>query len=217
MNSDQKMIFYSVALSTSANGNHLKIEMWKIFNTLNKKREEVAGQYENKIKELNNKVERLEERFINDEIKADLYQKYSRKYNQEREEMDTFLHNTSFTASNLEEYTERAIEFTRNLAPTWDSSDFKEKLKIQKMIFPGGFYYDKKKGKPRTTKMNPVFSLIARLKGNTEENKTGTSEVIFKNSGLVVPTGRESKQVLSYFKFLYQNVENVCSFPHDQT
>ncbi len=42
--------------------------------------------------------------------------------------------------------------------------------------------------------MNPVFSLIARLKGNTEEKETGTSEIIFKNSGLVVPTRQKSNK-----------------------
>jgi site-specific DNA recombinase len=168
-----------------------KLELRKIFDTLNKKREEVADQYEAKIKELNEKIERLEERFINDEIKSDLYQKYSKKYNQEKEEMEAFLQNTSFTASNLDQYTDRAVEYAWNLTSTWDSSDFREKVKLQKMVFPDGFYYNKKNGHPRTTKMNPVFSLIARLKANTEENKTGTSEVIFKNSGLVVPTGIE--------------------------
>lgn len=37
--------------------------------------------------------------------------------------------------------------------------------------------------------MNNIITLIALLKGNTEENKTGISEVIFKNSGLVASTG----------------------------
>ena len=35
--------------------------------------------------------------------------------------------------------------------------------------------------------MNSVFVLVARLKGNTEEKETGTSEIIFRNSGWVVP------------------------------
>jgi hypothetical protein len=35
--------------------------------------------------------------------------------------------------------------------------------------------------------MNSVFALIACPKGNLEEKETGTSEVIFKDSGLVAP------------------------------
>ncbi len=58
-------------------------------------------------------------------------------------------------------------------------------------VFPEGFFYNKKNDQPRTTKMNSVFVLIARLKGNTEENKTGTSDVVFRNSGWVASTGIE--------------------------
>lgn len=168
-----------------------KMELRKIYDTINKEREENAQQFGIKIKELQEKMERLEERFINEEIKADLYEKFFKKYKQEKEELEDYLENTSYTTSNLDEYIEKSIEYAWNLPSTWASSDFKEKRIIQKRIFPNGFYYDKKKDRPRTTKLNSVFSVIARLKGNTEEKETGTSEVIFKNSGLVVPTGIE--------------------------
>ena len=184
-------LFKTILEEVTLDENYLelfKLEMRNIFNTLNKKREEIAGQYETKVNELNEKIERLEERFINDEIKVDLYQKYSRKYNQEKEDMEMFLRNTAFTTSNLEEYIENSIEYIWKLPSTWDSSDFKEKVKLQKRVFPEGFYYNKKNGQPRTTKMNPVFSVIARLKGITEEKESGTSEIKFKNSGLVART-----------------------------
>jgi hypothetical protein len=59
-------------------------------------------------------------------------------------------------------------------------------------VFPEGFFYTKKNDQPRTTKMNTVFVLIARLKGNTGEKETGTSEIIFRNSGWVEGSGRKS-------------------------
>jgi site-specific DNA recombinase len=65
----------------------------------------------------------------------------------------------------------------------WASSNYVEKRKIQFRIFPNGFYYDRKNDQPRTTKMNSVFALITRLTGIIEEQKTGTSEVILRNSG----------------------------------
>ena len=148
----------------------------------------MSGQYAAKIKEFDEKIERLEERYINDEIKADLYQKYQKKYTKEKEEMQSFLRTTSFTASNLEEYIEMSIKYCWKLPSTWDSSDFGERLKIQKRVFPEGFYYN---CQPRTTKVNPVFSHIARLEGVSEESETGSAEDKFKNSGLVVPTGIE--------------------------
>ena len=65
------------------------------------------------------------------------------------------------------------------------SRDYRDKQKLQFSIFPEGIYYSKKIDQPRTLKINSVFTLNARLKGLVEEKETGTSEVIFKNSGLV--------------------------------
>ncbi len=53
--------------------------------------------------------------------------------------------------------------------------------------------------------MNSIFQLIASIKGNTEQNKTGTSEVILKNSGWVVPTGQISNTLMLFFKMIYEN------------
>lgn len=64
---------------------------------------------------------------------------------------------------------------------------YKEKQELQQTIFPEGIYFSKKNRETRTTKINSVFALIAGQKGVLEERETGTSEVIFKNSGLVAP------------------------------
>jgi hypothetical protein len=69
-------------------------------------------------------------------------------------------------------------------------------LKAQYRVFPEGIFYDKKNHQPRTPKINLLFSAIAQLKRNTEENKTGTSEIIFKNSGLVAPRVNNSNEVI---------------------
>jgi hypothetical protein len=42
-----------------------------------------------------------------------------------------------------------------------------------------------------TAKMNSIFQVIASIKGNTEQNKTGPPEVKFRNSGWVASTGIE--------------------------
>lgn len=84
------------------------------------------------------------------------------------------------------------MDYVLNLPSVWASSGYVEKRKLQLRVFPEGFFYNKKTDQPRTTKMNSVFTLIACLKGNTEEKETGTSETIFRNSGWVAPTGIES-------------------------
>lgn len=148
-------------------------------------------QYKLKSKELEDKIERLEERFINEEIKADLYEKFSAKFRKEREELEAMVKMTPFTNSNLEKYIDRSLDFLVELPSLWASSDYKRKQELQQTIFPEGIYFCKKKGETRTTKINSLFALITRQKGVLEEKETGISEVIFKNSGLVASTGIE--------------------------
>ena len=54
--------------------------MQNIFSELNENRDKVNGQFEKQLFELNQKVERLKERFVNEEVKADLYEKFSAKF-----------------------------------------------------------------------------------------------------------------------------------------
>ncbi|MBD0374484.1 MAG: hypothetical protein ICV51_02510, partial [Flavisolibacter sp.] len=162
-----------------------KLQLRKIYTTLNTEREAHLQQYKLKTKELAERIERLEERFINEEIKADLYEKFPAKYRKEREEMEGYMNMTTFSTSNLEKYISRSVEYLLELPAVWASSDYKEKQKLQFAILPEDIYYCKKKHQPRTTKMNALFSWNASHKGVTEEKETGTSEVIFKNSGLV--------------------------------
>lgn len=166
----------------------LKAQLRKIYTALNTEKEEHMQQYKLKSKELEEKIERLEERFINEEIKADLYEKFLAKFRKEREEVDAFVNLTLFSNSNLEKYMDRSLQYLVELPSLWASSGYKEKQELQRIIFPEGIFYSKKKGETRTTKINSVFTLIARQKGFLEEKETGTSEIIFKNSGLVART-----------------------------
>lgn len=106
----------------------------------------------------------------------------------EKEEFRSYLEKTVYSASNLEKYMDRSLEYLLELPSAWASSDYSGKRKLQNIIFPEGFYYNKKNDQPRATKMNSVFSCIARLKGNAEQKETGISEMILKNSGLVART-----------------------------
>ena len=168
-----------------------KLQLRKVYTTLNSEREEHLQQYKLKSKELAEKIERLEERFINEEIKSDLYEKFSLKFRKERAEMEAYGNMTTFTTSNLEKYISRSVDYLMELPSVWTSSDYKGKQKLQFSIFPEGMYYNKKIGQPRTLKMNSIFTLSAHQKGLVEDRGTGISEVFFKNSGLVAPTGLE--------------------------
>lgn len=176
-----------------------KLQLRKLYTALNTEREGQQDQYKKKAKELEEKIERLEERFVNDEIKVDLYEKYAAKYRAEWEELKGGVGKSTISASNLETYLERTVGHLTELASLWASSDYKEKQRLQKLIFPEGIYYDKKAGRPRTEKMNLLFALSARQVGITEEKEDGSSDVRFKNSGLVEVTGIEPFQLIVSF------------------
>ncbi|SHN35753.1 hypothetical protein SAMN05216311_11012 [Chitinophaga sp. CF418] len=87
--------------------------------------------------------------------------------------------------SNLEKYIKLAIKRVTEPARLWASSDYREKQKLQLMIFPERIYYNKEKDQPRTTKINSLFSLVADLTGISDKKEPRPFEIILKKSGLV--------------------------------
>ncbi len=121
-----------------------KMELRKIYNTLNKDMQENSSAYKAKMTELEGKIEKLEERFINEEVKADLYYKFSEKFKTEKADLMQYLGNTTYSTSNLENYIEKSLEYVTELPSLWASSNYIEKRKIQFRVFPDGFYYNRK-------------------------------------------------------------------------
>lgn len=144
-----------------------KLQMQTIYNELNDNRDKLNGEFQKQLHELKKKMERLEERFINEEITPELYGKFTAKFKQEVWEIEQKIGGCPVSASNLEYYINRSIDFATELPSLWASSSFKDKQKLQKMIFSEGIYYNKQKDETRTTKMNSVFLLIASLQGVT--------------------------------------------------
>jgi hypothetical protein len=71
---------------------------------------------------------------------------------------------------------EKAIDLSVGLATEWDFGDVDRKEKLQKLVFPEGIVYDKKKGAFRTERVNSIFELIASLtsiSGQNEKRQTG--------------------------------------------
>ncbi|MBL7706856.1 MAG: recombinase family protein [Taibaiella sp.] len=147
------------------------------FNQLNEDSGEDYKQLELQHKEVSQKLLRLEERFIEEEINKDLYERYSEKYSLEKKEIEKNLKNQVQRVSNLEEYVDLATEFASKMASGWDSSDYITKQAIQNLIFPEGMYYNKKKNKCRTTRVNILFSYIAHYKEIISKKERGISEL----------------------------------------
>lgn len=60
-----------------------KDQLRLIYTELNTNKDKANAEFQKQINEVELKLERLEERFINEEIKHDLYEKFSKKFRQE--------------------------------------------------------------------------------------------------------------------------------------
>ena len=115
---------------------------------------------------------KLEERFINEEIPLELYKKYVEKYNLEENELRQQIEVHLEISSNLEIAIKQGLKIAQNIGQVWASSDFDNKTKLQKLVFPEGIAYDRQKNKFQTFRVNTIFSLIADVARVSKTKKT---------------------------------------------
>ena len=125
------------------------------------------------ILELATKLERLEERYVFEEISQGQYEKFKQKLEAEKYEIEESLYSNGFNLSNLEKAIDLSLKYSLKLPELWDSGDLEVKRSIQKMVFPDGILYDFKNDDYRTTRINSIFSVIPSLSAKNKHKKTG--------------------------------------------
>lgn len=153
---------------------------------------------EKQIKDINKKMERLEERFIGEEIEKEMFTKYNELFKIEKREIQKKMELLPKKSSNLENCIEKAIKLSTKLNTVWDSADYLEKQKLQYLVFPNGMSFDKKNMECRTERVNSIFSAIADIAKVTNSSKKDNSDLGSELSMWVEPAGIEpaSKHIL---------------------
>jgi site-specific DNA recombinase len=141
----------------------IKHYLYETFKQMNAGVEENQAAAKSKISELNRKVERLEERYIIEEIAGDLYQKYKLKFEAERDEIEGQITKNSIEMSKLDEYINFSFDLSLNLHEMWQHSDYTQRQELQKSFFPMGISYNRKKDACRTEKINYFLTHTADL------------------------------------------------------
>ena len=177
---------YSVSLHESMNGIVTKY-LEHTYSQLHKDSDEEKLLLEKQIQEIEKKVERIEEKFINDELKKELFDKYNERFRIEKREIQQKLELLPKKSSNLEKCIEKAIKLSSKLNTAWDLADYSNKQKLQYLMFPDGMFYNKKNNLCRTIRVNSIFSAIAELSRLSREGKRDNPEVISKLSRCVAP------------------------------
>ena len=150
-----------------------------------KGREEEITNHEKQLEELENKLNRLEERYILEEITAEMYKKYKEKFIKEKAEIEAVLLKSGKGVSNLEKCVEVILSASENISNFWDSADYTSKQRVQFTLFPEGIRYNKKLDKCRTDDIEPVFAYIVCQMQALKGNKKGIPELNLRYAGLV--------------------------------
>ncbi len=124
-----------------------------------------------RIAELQGQIDKLEERFVLNEISKEQFEKYAQKFEQEKRILVEESSISDDLSSNLEKAVNKGLSIAQNISETWHSSDYAMKQTLQYLIFPNGIMYNKKNDAVRTSKTNTLFSLIPYLTGLTGNNK----------------------------------------------
>ena len=128
-------------------------------------------QIKKRIAEKKALLEKVERKFINDQITEDLYQKHSTQLREEIAGLSKEIESTSVNSSNLEEAVSKCLNIAQNLSQAWVSAEYENKQSLQKLVFPEGILYNKQKGVVRTPRVNSLFAAIPLLAGVSEEKE----------------------------------------------
>lgn len=102
------------------------------------------------------KIEKLEERLMNDEIGGDTYKRWYRKYAEDKAAIETALNRLGQREKEKWQKAKKALPQLASLHQIYQRANLKQKHQLLKGVFKGGLaFYD---GKLRTPSVNPVFS-----------------------------------------------------------
>ncbi len=144
-----------------------------------------------KITEKKSLLEKVDIKFLNDQINSDMYNKYTKQINDEIKKMSLEIDTSTISSSNYEKAILKCLSLAQNLSQLWVSAAYEDKHRLQKLIFPEGILYDKKKSMVRTPKVNSLFEAIPLLTRVLEEKEKGDSVKNHLYSSQVPQTGIE--------------------------
>lgn len=166
--------------------------MKDMFVRLNRESLEAEQAVQARLEDLDKRIERLEEKyFVAGEMEQEQFQKWHGKLTAERQEIVSQMGQNVSVSSNLEILLENAVNISMKLPVVWSSASPVNKEKIQNMIFPKGFTYNKENGAVLTSEVNLVFKLIADVQGSSGDNEKGQGGFYTTLSNHVGKTGFE--------------------------
>ncbi len=132
-------------------------QMIASYNQLTKENENDVVGFEVQLNTLKTKLDRLEERFVLEEINKEMFEKFESKFLLEIDQLNEQKIKMEKNVSNIEFYIHSAIQFGSKLDTVWHSSNYIDRQKIQFLLFPDGLFYNRRNDECRTLNVNNVF------------------------------------------------------------
>lgn len=207
MHEEYKQLLYTLTLESKVI-EPLIIMYRSIFAELNEDSLTEKKQAQKSLKEIQVKIDKVEERFILGEIERGMYDKFKLKYEGEKREFADVVSRTDLNPSNLDNSIKKVVDLAIKLPHAWEKGGFEEKQKLQRLVFPEGVRYDRKNTTYLTTKVNSFFSLTASFSGSWNDIKKEERAIFALKSNLVTPTCQISN-FLEDFKRVAELAEEV--------
>ena len=153
----------------------IRYQLEHIIEEGTKEERELSKLLKTRITQVQNKIDKLDERyFITGDLPEAKYKQLSTQLQEEKAAVEAELEAlTVEDISNISELVNTVVSISANLAPTWVSSTFEQKLQLQKLVFPKGIVFDRQNRSFRTIAVNPAISVIAEISTSCKQKKKG--------------------------------------------
>ena len=91
------------------------------------------AQLKKQLKEVNEKIDAIEERFAVGEIDTEIYQKFKSKYTANQKQISTTLSQSAISSSNLTKAIDVALKLATNISDIWTLGDLNQKKRSSKL------------------------------------------------------------------------------------
>jgi site-specific DNA recombinase len=150
-----------------------KLQLNKLFDTMNTEAKVETNSLMAKKKDLETKVENLDKRYFeNPNFGDEKYNKYVLQFDAELKAIEEQIEMNEKKLSNHKIHVEKVVEKIKDISDCWGRGDVENKIRIQKLVFPEGLSIRAESREYLTKKINSVFAVIPTI----TEDKKGTKK-----------------------------------------
>ena len=179
----------------------LKIQLTMTFENMNRDNKEHAQSVKEVIKKKEKELEKAETIYVlcEDTKKQSICEKVMARLEEEIKSLEAEFERFNLEILNLDKYMDFAFLMKDNMLLLWDLQGLEGKRRLQKLLFPNGFIYDKNCERIEPHQINQFFLVKPSFLACCEDKKEGTNR-INNDSSLYVPEAG-----LTIFKFRTMN------------